>query len=106
MEGQLRKLIWILWFGFLSAILLGPVTYFYQDEIKDNIYLIVLALFFSLPVGITYLYLLGEIIKSYKYKLLFGFPLILLPRLFVLFIALAPFIYLIYITITRGAFRK
>ncbi len=99
MDPQFKKLVLILWSGFIMAVILLPMIYFYEGVISENTYLILIVLLFSLPGGIAHLYLLGKLIKVYKYKLLVFLPLLIFPKLFVLVLVVGPFAYLAYITV-------
>lgn len=97
-DSNLKKLFLFLWSSFLLGATLVSIIYFYEISIAGNTYLMLLVLLVCLPIGITHLYLLGDIVKVYKYKLLLVLPLLIAPRLFLVFVIFGPYLYLFYIT--------
>jgi len=98
MDTNLKRLLWFLWYGWLSAGVLFLVIYYYREYIQSSNILILLILLLGVPAGISHLYLSFEIVKKLKYKLFLILPLIFFPSLFVIVFIIGPLAYLTYFT--------
>lgn len=97
-HGDFETALKLLWAGFLSALITGIVYILFQDQIQNNSIYIVGVLLLVVPGSIAHLVLLQKLLSAYKWKLLPTLLFAVWPPVFLLFVTIAPFVYLFYLT--------
>ncbi len=98
-QQKFLLLLCLLWAGFFASLALLAIMMRNANSVGGEHELIALVWALCIPAGIAYLYLVLEVLRAYRYKLLFLLLLIVHPPLLFVVSAAVPFSYLMLITV-------
>lgn len=97
-KNKVRLYFITLWVGFLCAVASGALIFYFEEKIEQNNFLVAVLLFILIPAAISHFVLILDLIKTYRFKILFLLILLLRPAWFVAALVCVPYVYMVVLS--------